>query len=88
MICLRVTHEWHEKFVQKFAYHMRVNVKFELSCTVSRSIVIWYSSGLWHDSDVTGSIKCSTCGGHRGWTCEVTSELNLLPSVVHRAAVG
>ena len=34
MICLCVTLEWHEKFVQKIACHTCVNVKFKLSCNV------------------------------------------------------
>ena len=37
MILSFVTLEWHGKFVQKITYHMHVNVKFKLSCTLA-----WY----------------------------------------------
>ena len=40
MIFLHVTREWHEKFVQKFTCHTRVNVKFKLSCTVYSNTLI------------------------------------------------
>ena len=39
MIFLLVTHEWHEKFVQKLVCHTSVNVKFKLSCTVIASML-------------------------------------------------